>query len=153
LTLEEIQIHVPHVSILNIRERAKIRGASYTRQKSRNVNRRYWREAEDEIVLRGTEDKLPKHIILEQLPGRTLTAVESRLKALKVVDSANCPIRGSQQRWTREEEETLVKLYKSDKPIAEIGNLLGRAGRSIRAKLNVLSQRHVQVKPGDREAE
>ena len=93
------------------------------------------------------------HIILEQLPSRTVTATESRQEALKVVDTANCPIRGSQRRWTREEEQTLVTAYQSGKPIAVIGTLLGRTVRSNIARLGVLSKRHAQVKPDDSEVE
>ena len=119
LNAEEIRIHhLPHMSIKNIRERAKIRGATYRRQDTRTWDMKRWTKAEDDIILKGKAERLSNQMVLDQLPGRSLTALESRVNRLWVASTNSCPIRAPRRDWAAEEEQNLSTclLYTSPSP-------------------------------------
>jgi len=150
LTAEEIRIHhLPHMSIKNIRERAKIRGATYRRQDTRNWDLKRWTKAEDDIVLKGRDEQLSNQVTLDQLPGRSLTALESRQNRLWVASTNSCPIRAPRRDWTAEEEQKVSTMYISGKPVVEIAILLRRTVHSVRGRLDRLKKRQVQAEATD----
>jgi len=153
LNAEEIRIHhLPHMSIKNIRERAKIRGATYRRQDNRNWDMKRWTKAEDDIILKGKAERLSNQMLLDQLPGRSLTAVESRVNRLWVASTNSCPIRAPRRDWAAEEEHKLSTWYISGKSVVEIAILLGRTVHSVRGGLDRLKKRQAQAEASDSKA-
>ena len=150
LNAEEIRIqHLPHMSIKNIRERAKIRGATYRRQDSRNWDMKRWTKVEDDIILKGKAERLSNQMMLDRLPGRSLTAVESRVNRLWVARTNSCPIRAPRRDWAAEEEQKLSTWYISGKPSVEIAIRLGRTVPSVRGAVDRLKKRQAQAEAGD----
>lgn len=148
-TAEEIQIQFPDLSIASIRLRAKVHGASYKWRDARKGSLKRWTEAEDEIALSGIVNKLPTYVLLERLPGRTPTALESRQDQLRSVAKDNCPIRSPKGQWSTEEDQRVLTLYDSGKPIAEIGALIGRTVLSIRGRLGKLRKWYIKETAND----
>ena len=154
LNAEEIRIHhLPHMSIKNIRERAKIRGATYRRQDTRNWDMRRWTKAEDDVILKGKAERLSNQMVLDQLPGRSLTALESRINRLWVARTNSCPIRAPRRDWAVEEEQNLSTWYISGKPVVEIAIRLGRTVPSVRGAVDRLKRRQAQAETSDRKAD